>query len=277
MLKQRLLVAAIFLPVFVWMIFLPQPAVFFIFAILCLAVAVFEFGSLVQNRGLKFSWPVALAAVTGMNAVAAFQGQGSAANLPDLAWLWGLAMAALLVLCLLEIAGRNSEASFQGLCATLFAILLLGGVGSFVMLLRRLPLGPWWIVLLFGCNWCYDAGAFFFGSWFGRRPLAPQISPAKTWEGFIGGLAVTAVLAVCAQIYLLPRAMGFTPAGAAGLGLGLGVLAQAGDLVESRLKRWSGIKDSAGFIPGHGGVLDKFDSSFFTAPVLYLIARLLLP
>ncbi len=277
MLSQRLLVAVIFLPLFAWLVFLPNAAPFFGFCLAGLAVAVFELGQMVNQRKLDFPYALALPAVLAMGACAGFPELLPAAWGPGPgAALFGVLMISLLALSLRAVFAPHPETAFPGLAAGLFAILLLGGVGSFVFLLRRLPHGSWWITLFFGFNWLYDAGALFAGAWFGRRALAPALSPRKTVEGVLGGLVVNLAAAAAAWAWLLPRDMGFSLPGLMLLGLGQGLLAQAGDLTESMIKRWSGAKDSAGFIPGHGGVLDKFDSGFFTAPVLYLVARLML-
>jgi phosphatidate cytidylyltransferase len=272
-----LLVAVLFLPLFIWMIFLPNPIPFFGFCLAGLAVAVYELGELVRLRGLRYPLPLIMSAVLLMAAIAAFP-----EALPP-AWrqgtatvLYGVLVFFLLVFCLRAVLDSKPETAFPELTASIYAVLLLGELGICVILLRKLPYGSWWIALLFGSNWFYDAGAFFGGRWFGRRLLAPRLSPRKTVEGVLSGLAVNLAVAAAAWAWLLPRALGFSLPGLLALALGLGLLAQAGDLTESVIKRWSGVKDSAGFIPGHGGILDKIDSCFFTAPVLYVVAWWLL-
>ncbi len=274
MLKQRLAVALIFLPVFVWLVFLATPYPFFGLCALALFAAVLEVGRLVRHRGLPFHEPVALLAVAALCAVAAFPAARPAGVSAGTA-LFGIALAAVLIASLQAILAEDSEKGFPGVAYTGFAVLVLGGLGVQWFFLRSLPHGAWWIVLLFGFNWLYDAAAMFAGSAFGRIPLAPRLSPAKTREGFLGGLAVNGVAAAAAYWTLLPKGLGFSPGGFIALGVGLGMLAQAGDLVESLLKRWSGSKDSAESIPGHGGLLDKIDSALFTTPVWVVLAWLL--
>lgn len=104
---------------------------------------------------------------------------------------------------------------------------------------------------------------------------APSVSPSKTVEGMAAGLLLNVLAALAAYAWWAARDLGFSLAGFVSLGLLLGVLAQAGDLAESLLKRWAGAKDASQLIPGHGGVLDKIDNLFFTAPVLYVIAWLM--
>jgi phosphatidate cytidylyltransferase len=202
---------------------------------------------------------------------------------PDGVRFWGftLTLPVLLLLgffavCLREVFRGDVTGGFPNIGLAAFALLMLGGLGSFFPRLRHLPHGSWWFALLFTFNWVYDAGAYFGGRWFGRTKLAPRISPGKTVEGLVAGLAANVLVAALVCPAVLPAGMGLHPALLIPLSLCLGLLAQAGDLVESLIKRWSGMKDSAGIIPGHGGVLDKVDSSFFTAPLLYAVACWLL-
>jgi phosphatidate cytidylyltransferase len=111
-----------------------------------------------------------------------------------------------------------------------------------------------------------DTVAFFVGHALGRRPLAAGISPGKTWEGALGGLAGGALGALAVRSLALPAVPALY---AAGLGMAVAALGSCGDLAESRLKRWAGAKDSGGVFPGHGGVLDRLDSLLLAGPVLY--------
>ncbi len=113
-----------------------------------------------------------------------------------------------------------------------------------------------------------DTGGYFVGRAAGKRKLSPEISPKKTWEGAIGGLLTTALFALLAGPWMLQ----LNWLSSLGLGVLLAATGTLGDLVESTLKRYTGFKDSSQIIPGHGGVLDRFDSLFFSAPfaVLYL-------
>ena len=126
-----------------------------------------------------------------------------------------------------------------------------------------------WILLLVLGVWAYDTGAYFIGNRFGRRRFLSHISPSKTYAGLIGGLAATT-----AVVTALLAGLGQPPVAALILGPLLGLAAQAGDLVESMLKRAAGAKDSGTLIPGHGGILDRIDSFLFAAPVvtLYVVA-----
>ena len=118
------------------------------------------------------------------------------------------------------------------------------------------------------------AGALFIGKPFGRRKFS-ELSPNKTWEGFFGGIAFSALLSAFVLPIFLPRDFPLHPGMLAILSVPASVLAQAGDLFESMLKRFAGVKDSSSVIVSHGGFLDKMDSSLFVAPFLYVVALLL--
>ena len=126
------------------------------------------------------------------------------------------------------------------------------------------------IWILFLCTWASDTFAYFIGSAIGSHKVAPSISPNKTVEGIFGSIIGTVFTAVLFGHFLFA----FELSQMAILGLIMAIAATLGDLAESTLKRSAGIKDSCFLIPGHGGVLDRFDSMFFTAPIFYYFAVL---
>jgi phosphatidate cytidylyltransferase len=136
-----------------------------------------------------------------------------------------------------------------------------------------LPAGAWWLLVVFLGVWGFDGAAFFVGRRFGRHRLAPRISPAKSWEGVIGGLA----LSVVASLLFTVVPLGVPWYLAVVLGLLVGAAAVLGDLAESLIKRQTNVKDSGQFMPGHGGMLDRVDSLLFAVIVVaafaYLIGR----
>jgi phosphatidate cytidylyltransferase len=142
----------------------------------------------------------------------------------------------------------------------------MGWTLSLFLVLREETKGFEWVLVVLLGTFATDTGAFFTGRVLGRRPLAPRISPGKTWEGAIGGFLFGAGTVLALTTWLeLPIS---TWEGAA-LGALVGVSAQAGDLVESMIKRASGVKDSGRLIPGHGGTLDRLDSVVFVIVVVY--------
>jgi len=145
------------------------------------------------------------------------------------------------------------------------------GLGLHFIVLRGTDQGLGWTLLACAVTWCTDIGAFFAGGRFGRRPFFKAISPHKTLEGAYGGLAAGIVAAVAVvEIGSLHVPL----IAAAFVGLCVSAAAQAGDLVESLVKREARVKDSGTLIPGHGGVLDRIDSLLFAVTVTYYLRLL---
>jgi phosphatidate cytidylyltransferase len=141
---------------------------------------------------------------------------------------------------------------------------LLALVPAWLALLRlRSDLGAQWMLFTFLLVIAADIGAFFAGRRFGRLRLAPAVSPGKTWEGVLGGIAGGAILALCGSAWFGVPAYAFVP-----LCLAVVAFSIVGDLTESLLKRFAGLKDSGTLFPGHGGVMDRIDSVTGAAPVL---------
>jgi phosphatidate cytidylyltransferase len=135
-----------------------------------------------------------------------------------------------------------------------------------VMLADLRPDGRQGLLLLFLVVWLGDTGAYFAGRALGRHKLYPAVSPKKTVEGAVGGLAGSVAGAFIARLWLLPA---MTPAECVVLGAAGAFLEQVGDLCESLLKRSAGVKDSGSVLPGHGGMLDRVDGVLFAAPLIY--------
>lgn len=167
----------------------------------------------------------------------------------------------------------------------LLAGIYLGGTLSTLLLLGETPLHEVGVAFVFMMVIALDTAAYFGGKTFGGARLAPRISPSKTVSGAICGLLGAMVLALAFKAMPAIRdttgQLAWWDLGARVgwlqillLGAGIGILGQAGDLVESAFKRWGGVKDSGHVIPGHGGFLDRFDSLFLAAPLAYLLLRL---
>ena len=144
--------------------------------------------------------------------------------------------------------------------------LYAGGLLLHAPVLRELDQGREWVYVLLAVTFTADTSAFLVGRAVGRRPLAPSVSPAKTWEGAIAAEA-GAIGAAAAAVAVLGLEMSI--ANAVALGAVLGVAGQLGDLFESRLKRGAGAKKSGWIFPGHGGLLDRIDSIVFNLVVMY--------
>jgi phosphatidate cytidylyltransferase len=174
----------------------------------------------------------------------------------------------------------SNRSSLQSLVFTLFCYVWISWGFGLIITLRYTPdgvVGLWYLTFPMLAIFATDAGGYIFGSLWGRRPLAPRISPKKTVEGLIGGLLL-ALVVVGTTMALLPLWTDFRLDLAHLLVFGLAVplSALAGDLFESLVKRWAGVKDTGVFLPGHGGVLDRIDSTLIAVPVTYLLVKLLL-
>jgi phosphatidate cytidylyltransferase len=197
----------------------------------------------------------------------------------DVPWRELLLLAFIAYLLVLEVVTSNRY-SLHALAFTVFGYIWISWLFGLVITLRYTPdgvTGLWYLALPLLAVIATDVGGYVFGTLFGRRPLAPRISPKKTVEGAIGGFALAAAV-VFATLALMPLWTGHR------FGIGYVVIfclvvpaaALLGDLFESLVKRWVGVKDTGVFLPGHGGVLDRIDSQLIAMPVTYFLVTLLL-
>jgi phosphatidate cytidylyltransferase len=187
----------------------------------------------------------------------------------SLSGLFGaVAIATLLVALLGLLAGPRPGVTVR-MAVTLLGVLYLGLGFSAVLLLRRLDVGTAVLLTVVFGTWAGDTMAYFTGRFFGNTPMAPKLSPKKTWEGFAGGAISCVLLVVFIGLY---TPLG--PADSLALGAVIAVVGPLGDLFESLVKRDVQIKDSGRGIPGHGGVLDRFDALLWTAVAAYFLLTL---
>ena len=227
-----------------------------------------ELRKMASLRGAKYS------AVLGLAFVASYLllSTGLAVDGGMLDDQWAGAREALLAAYIMAVALRlvvmeDQQNGVSRLVVEVAGTLYIALFASFILRLHVLPQGPGWVVMVFAFAWIYDSGAYFTGKSIGKTPFSAW-SPAKTWEGFIGGLVAAGVAAPLLMRWLLGLEQ--VPAWQLVLlGVVAGALAQLGDLVESMFKRWAGVKDSGGVLGAHGGFLDKMDSSMFVAPLVY--------
>lgn len=171
-----------------------------------------------------------------------------------------------LVLCMHLFAIVFKEASFQDVIISFFGVFYIAWTLGHLILIRDNSLqGFNFILLSFLITWSTDTGAYFTGRSLGKHKLSPSISPNKTIEGAVGGIfaSIFATLAFNAFVGILSLHQVLL------IGILGSITGQLGDLVESALKRWTGVKDSGQLIPGHGGVLDRFDSLILVSPLVY--------
>lgn len=152
-----------------------------------------------------------------------------------------------------------------------FGALYIGLCLAHMVLIRYLPDGASWLLVMTAVTAGGDTGAYYVGTNFGKRKLCPEISPGKTIEGAIGGILAGSLAAVGMGFLLLPA---YDPSSILVLAVILSIVSIIGDIAESVIKRSAGVKDSSKLLFGHGGVLDRIDGMLITAPVLYYILAL---
>jgi phosphatidate cytidylyltransferase len=265
MLKQRVLTAIVLVPLALLLIFFATPQVFRAVVSLILLVSSLEYGRL---SGLGRIGTVALIVVQAVIFLLLFNNWAGAREL-----MLPILTAACLTWCLMLLR----LVTFQPDRPPPFGYSILGfacSVASMTFawvafaMIRDLPFGEYWIICLLFIVWAADIGGYFSGRHFGGRKLAPRISPSKTWAGLWGGFVLSIAVAIAFAL-ALPR----LESGVISLALLAAVTMLAsvgGDLFISIQKRTMGLKDTGALLPGHGGVLDRFDSLLAAAPFFAL-------
>ena len=236
---------------------------FFIVALI-LGVAAWEYKRIFCAVDCNASQPLLVGGVVLIVVTRAF--------FPDLATAaLTLSILAAMTWHLLEYEkGRDKAAT--DFAITTAGIVYLGWIGSYLIDVRNLPDGLWWLLIVLPTIWLADMAAYFVGSRFGKHPLSPRLSPRKTWEGYWAGVVFGTLSAV--GLVILWHSLGGPAVSwwkGAALGAGLSILSTLGDLGESMFKRQAGVKDSSNIIPGHGGVLDRIDSWLWGAALGYFL------
>ena len=231
-----------------------------------------EYNSAFKNMNITLENKIGALTIFGLWAMAT---QTKAVLLFPIALLGILAVLSKTVFCHRSFNVQQACYTIAGICYVGFTFIHLRllrafGAGTVVSSpVGSMELGCVLIWIAFIGTWSSDTFAYFSGYFFGKHKLCPEVSPKKTVEGFIGG-----VLGTIATVTAAGTIVGFSAAKMAVLGLLVALGATLGDLVESAVKRYTGIKDSGNLIPGHGGVLDRFDSVMFTVPFVYYFMNL---
>jgi len=196
--------------------------------------------------------------------------------IPLLAALWGqvefVAAALFLSMLFLAISVMQIFSSlrngFEFICRLTFGVVYIGFFLAHIILIRGQPQGILWLLVLTACIAASDTGAYYSGSWLGKRKLIPAVSPGKTWAGAAGGLVAGGLAAVLTASFLFETIAMLRLMFAALLLVCIGMI---GDLVESMIKRSVNVKDSGSWLAGHGGLLDRGDSLLLAAPALFYL------
>ena len=188
--------------------------------------------------------------------------------------IFNIFVSVFLVVLLCYMVAFHKAANINNILITFFGFFYVPFLMSHIFLVRDYLYGQYFVWLIFISAFGCDTGAYFTGVAFGKHKLIPELSPKKTIEGSIGGI-VTATLISVVYGVLIERSFALEWVNTVFLCMLTGiigsVLSQFGDLAASAIKRYVGIKDYGNLIPGHGGILDRFDSVLFTAPVVYYV------
>jgi phosphatidate cytidylyltransferase len=266
MLLQRVLVTAVLLPIGLAVIYFGG-LVYFALIALILGLAAWEYVQLFRAGGFQPAGALVVGGVLLITGGRAINGFESAP--------WILSLIILVTMAFHALAyERGRDQAATDFAVTLGGVLYLGWLGAYLISLRGLTDGLWWVLLALPIVWLADSGAYFVGRWRGRRKLSPRLSPKKTWEGYLAGI-LTGVLGGALLSFLwgtwVSPQIGMTPWHGVVLGVVLSLVTTMGDLGESMIKRQVGIKDSSNLIPGHGGALDRIDSWLWAGVISYYV------
>ena len=187
----------------------------------------------------------------------------------------GFVILFVLGLCVRQLASRSNTTGLVAIAITLFGLMYVPWLLNFIQKINFFPRvdGRFYTLYFILVTKFSDTGAYVVGSLIGRHKMIPRISPGKTWEGFVGAIALSTVASVAFAHFFGSKMAGMNLRHAIILGIILSVTAVIGDLIESLFKREAGVKDSGRFFPGIGGILDLLDSLLFNAPIMYLYLR----
>lgn len=274
---KRLLTAIIAVPI-LYIIFLMGGGIYLLFFLVLILVGQVEYQKLLESKNLPNEKILGIISSLLMG-ISAYLGYY---------YFTFCFTAVVLVILILDLRKGDFSTTVINIGATIFGVIYLGWLLSHAILLRNIDqyeniknyafnnqgisdLGFFLVVFAVACTFLNDTGAYYTGTIIGKHKLAPKISPGKTIEGTIGGIVVCILTGLIVNfLFGNPLSSDWTIAFA----LLVAVAAILGDLVESSIKRGAGIKDSGDIVPGHGGVLDRFDSLIFVFPVSYYFAVL---
>ena len=266
MLGKRILTAFVGMPIAAYVINHGE-WLFAMTVLLLTLLAWYEFYTILKNKGIKVFYSL------GILSNVFILGSAWLGNSQEIT----IVIFVSTVLILLRIVTSGTKFTVVDAACSLLGISYIGMSFAHLLLLRftdnslyfmtswgELSAGAAYVWLAFIGTWASDTCAFFIGSYFGKHKLCPKISPNKTIEGALGGM-LGSIIAMVAMGILVKLPLGHSII----MGMLVGIVAPIGDLVQSAIKRFAGVKDSGQILPGHGGILDRFDSILFTVPAIY--------
>lgn len=252
---RRVLTASVLIPAVAYVIFGGPHWLFQAVVLLMGAFCFHEYASILSAQGIEI--PKILGHLAGFGLVLT--------PIAD----WRLAVFFTLLAMTWALRVSNLRDALPQASALVLGVIYVYGAWRCAPYLRTFD--AWWIFFAVSINWVGDSAAYYVGKTMGKRKLAPRISPAKTWEGAIGAAIFSVIYGVVLLGWALPSVAWWH---IALLSLGANVAGQVGDLAESAIKRGAGVKDSGTMLPGHGGWLDRLDSSLFSMPAVALYLSL---
>ncbi|WP_241749229.1 phosphatidate cytidylyltransferase [Rufibacter sediminis] len=264
-LQQRLLAGVLGGAVFIGAIYLSQWTFFVLFLALTL-LGLLEFYRLLSARGFQPNRLIGAVLGVGLYVL------GFAVERGDVTSDWLFVLPPVMLLALVAELYRKKEQPFTNVALTLVGVFYIAAPFTLLHVLAFLPDRYSWQIILgvMFLIWSSDTGAYAAGKSFGKNKLFPRISPGKTWEGWVGGVLLSLLVAWILSLYFQDLALEHW----LGVAVLVSVFGVLGDLVESMLKRSLDVKDSGTLIPGHGGILDRFDSLILVVPFLVAFLEL---
>jgi phosphatidate cytidylyltransferase len=242
--------------------------VFFSYLAIFVVVSAWEYVRMFQAVSFEPSTWVTVGGTLVILAARAFWPAGSQAVLT--------ALILLSITAHLIAYERGRDQAALDFAITVSGFAYLGWLGAYMLDLRSLPDGGWWVMLVFPVIWLADTGAYFVGVQYGRHKMLPRLSPKKSWEGLVGGVVGgTLVGGFLAFAYARFGPLALRSWQGALLGLALSATSVLGDIGESLFKRFANVKDSGSLLPGHGGAFDRIDSLIWAGVIGYYCIRFL--
>lgn len=269
MLKKRVFSAAVFVPLI--LVFAYLGGIFSdIFFLAALIIAAIELCRLLRGMGYYVSQPLIIG---GVAALVIMRIIFPNFEYSDVVVVFLIVASAILSLVRYEHGDVQASLTFAlHLAATLY----LGWLGGYFVSLAHLPRGNWWLMITMIIIWFADMGAYFIGKRFGRHKITPRLSPNKSWEGYLAGIAFGVFIGlVLSQLLSRTRLfLGLSPVHSIMLSVLISAITIFGDVFISMLKRVAGLKDSGRMIPGHGGMLDRFDTWIWAVTIAFYFLKL---
>lgn len=266
---SRIMVAIISIPVLIGIILKGDISLWVLMTGI-IVMSTYEFYRMLENKGIKTYKKFAVA--VSFLIPTSYYFKDSLSFIMEKGPYFFIALIVILLIIFQIFWGKIEEASMR-LSYTIFGLLYVPFLFSHVFALKNIKMGNYWILSAFLLVWASDSAAYFIGINFGKHKMSPKISPKKSIEGGLAGIA-----APIASMFIIRYALYFKGTGISILhiifiGILVGIVGQIGDLAESLFKREYGIKDSGNLLFGHGGFLDRFDSLIFIIPTLYYYVK----